>query len=102
MYLIQLLLPFYDNHDQAFPGHLDGELSNTLVARFGGLIAFTRAPATGPWQEDGAHTERDEMVVHEVMAETLGRSWWADYRGKQQARFKQDELEMRAWSIEKR
>ena len=100
MYLIQLLLPLYDNEDQAFPGHLYSEGGDTLVARFDGLTAYTRAPATGLWREDGAHTERDDVVVYEVMAGTLDRRWWADYRATLEARFRQDELVVRAWPIE--
>lgn len=100
MYLIQLLLPLYDNDNQAFPGQLFNEVGETLVARFGGLTAFTRAPATGLWKEGGERTERDDVVVYEVMAETLDRAWWGDYRGRLEARFKQDELVVRAWPIE--
>lgn len=100
MYLIQLLLPLYDNNDQTFPRQLFSEVGEALVARFGGLTAFTRAPATGLWQDDGVHTERDQVVVYEVMAETLDRSWWADYRATLEARFEQDELVVRARPIE--
>lgn len=98
MYLIQLLLMICDNLD----GHLDGDPRDTPVARFGGLTVFTRVPAIGPWQGDGAHTERAEKVVHRAMAETLSRSWWAGYRDKQQARFEQAELIVRIWPIEQR
>lgn len=100
MYLIQLLLPLYGRHDQALPRHLFREVGDALVARFGGLTAFTRAPATGFWQENEVHTERDEVVVYEVMVETLDRSWWADYRSTLAARFEQDELVVRVWPIE--
>ncbi|WP_120993030.1 hypothetical protein HKW98_04740 [Stutzerimonas urumqiensis] len=101
MHLIQLLLPLYDNRDQAFAGRLYREVGEALVARFGGLTAFTRAPATGLWQEDGVHTERDEVVVYEVMAETLDRDWWAAYRARLEQRFGQEELVIRAWPIER-
>lgn len=98
MYLIQLLLMFYDNLD----GHLDGGPRDTLVARFGGLIAVIRVPTTGPSQEDGARTGRDEMVFHRVISETRSRSWRAGYRDKQQARFEQAELTVRTWPVEQR
>jgi hypothetical protein len=42
------------------------------------------------------------MIVHDVMAEALRRSWWTGYRGKQQARFEQAELIVRVWPIEQR
>ena len=100
MYLIQLLLPLYDRHGQAFPRDLFREVSETLVSQFGGLTAFTRAPATGLWQEDGAHTEHDEVVVYEVLVEQLDRSWWVDYRSMLEVRFEQEELVVRAWPIE--
>lgn len=98
MFLIQLLLRFCDNLD----GHLDDGPRDTLVARFGRLIAFIRVPTIGPSQEDGARTGRDEMVAHRAMVDTLSRSWWAGYRDKQQARFEQAELIVRAWPVEQR
>lgn len=101
MYLIQLLLPLYGSHGQAFPGHFFREVGETLVSRFGGLTAYTRAPATGLWQEDGVHTERDEVVVYEVMVAALDRNWWAAYRRMLETRFEQDELVVRAWPFEK-
>jgi hypothetical protein len=101
MYLIQLLLPLYDNANQAFPGDLYREVGETLVGCFDGLTAYSRAPATGLWREDAVHTERDEVVVYEVMAGTLEREWWADYRAELEARFRQDELVIRGWPIER-
>ncbi|WP_181299100.1 hypothetical protein [Pseudomonas sp. Q2-TVG4-2] len=98
MYLIQLLLMFYDNLD----GHLDGGPRDTLAARFGGLTVLTRVPAIGPWQGDGEHTERAEMVIHRAMVDTRSRSWWAGYRDKQQAGFEQAELIVRDWPVEQR
>jgi hypothetical protein len=72
-----------------------------LTERFGGLTAYTRAPAQGLWAEDGGPPARDDIVVHEVMAETLDRAWWAGYRRTLEQRFAQDELVVRAHSVER-
>ena len=52
MYLVQILLPVYDNEGHAFePGdyvHLRSELAD----RFGGVTAYMRAPARGVWKDE--------------------------------------------------
>ena len=96
MYLIQLLLPLYDNAGQALPQPLFSEVRDELVERFGGLTAFNRAPATGLWQADDEQARHDELVVYEVMAQALDRPWWKAYRASLEARFRQQELVVRA------
>jgi hypothetical protein len=100
MHLIQLLLPLYDNAGQPFPRSLYGGVREELVARFGGLTTYSRAPAKGLWKEDGESVQRDDIVVHEVMAEAVDRAWWAAYRGQLEAPFQQEELVVRAQPIE--
>ena len=68
--------------------------------RFGGLTAYTRAPAEGLWKEDEDRTSRDEVVIFEVMAEELDRSWWQQYRRGLEARFRQEQVVVRAQEIE--
>jgi hypothetical protein len=102
MYLIQLLLPVYDNDGAAFPHQRFAEVRKQLTERFGGLTAYARAPAVGLWADgEGERPKRDDIVVHEVMAESLDREWWANYRASLQARFEQDEIVVRAQAMER-
>jgi hypothetical protein len=70
-----------------------------LTERFGGLTAYARAPATGLWEEQPGRTTRDDVVVYEVMADTLDEAWWAGYRKSLEARFRQEEVVVRAHEI---
>ncbi|MCQ4294592.1 hypothetical protein NAU58_03280 [Pseudomonas stutzeri] len=99
MYLIQLLLPLYDNDQQALPKSLFGMVSDELIEHFGGLTTYSRAPASGYWLEDGDNAVHDESVVYEVMVDELDRSWWADYRAELERRFRQEMLVIRAHAL---
>jgi hypothetical protein len=98
-YLVQLLLPLAGAHGKAFPASLFSGVAEELTERFGGLTAYARAPAAGLWEERPGKTTRDDIVVYEVMVETLDASWWAGYRKTLEARFAQDELVIRAQEI---
>jgi hypothetical protein len=100
MHLIQLLLPLHDNAGRDFPHSLYEEVRQELVARFGGLTTYGRAPAKGLWQEDGEGVQKDDIVVYEVMADAVDRAWWAGYRQRLEARFQQEALVVRAQRIE--
>src|SRR5205823_2930353 len=69
IYLVQLLLPLYDNAGRAFPASQYTTVRDELTARFGGLTAYTRAPAQGLWQNEGGAPKRDDIVVYEVMTD---------------------------------
>jgi len=99
MYLIQLLLPLYDNDQHPLPKSLFGMVSNELMERFGGLTTYSRAPASGYWLEGGGNAVHDESVVYEVMVEELDREWWAGYRAELERRFRQKALVVRAHSL---
>ena len=100
MYLVQLLLPLYDNDGHPFPATLYARLRAELTERFGGLTAYSRAPAEGVW-EDGGERERDDIVVYEVMVEQLDRAWWSKLRTELERRFSQEELIVRAHPAER-
>lgn len=102
MHLVQLLLPLYDPAGQAFPQPMFRAVREELLERFGGLTAYTRAPAKGLWKEDDdAPVAKDDIVVYEVMADApLDRGWWSDYRKNLEGRFAQDALVIRAQEIE--
>ena len=99
MHLVQLLVPVYDNAGERFPRGAYDRLAQELTDRFGGLTAYMRAPATGLWQEDDGSTRRDDIVVYEVMVESLDPGWWAHYRRELEARFAQDEMVVRAQEV---
>jgi hypothetical protein len=96
MHLVQILLPLRDNDGEPFDADLFASVRRELTERFGGVTAYTRAPAKGLWKEDGGHVSRDDVVVYEVMVETLDAAWWAEYREKLRTRFAQDEMVVRA------
>jgi len=99
MLLIQLLLPLYDNDNQPLPKALFNDVRHELIERFGGLTAYTRAPANGLWLEDGEHAVRDKLVIYEVMVPKLDHAWWQDYRSSLEARFRQERIMVRAHRV---
>ncbi|HEX2717970.1 MAG TPA: hypothetical protein VHM67_09845 [Gemmatimonadaceae bacterium] len=98
MYLVQILLPLYDNEGAAFPASHFRDVRDTLMARFGGMTAYTRAPAEGLWREEGEGTTRDDIVIYEVMTDALEDEWWRRWRAGLEARFSQDRIVIRAIS----
>ena len=98
MQLIQLLLPLYDNQGQAFDGAMYQQVRDELIAGFGGVTAYTRAPASGMWQQ-GEGAVRDDLIIYEVMTEALDQAWWRNYRVSLEQRFLQESLVIRAHEI---
>jgi len=99
MELIQILLPLRDNEGTAFPQELFAEVLQELSDRFGGSTAFTRSPAEGVWQSEGAK-HLDDIIVVEVMATDLDRNWWMSYRESLETRFRQKEIVVRSQTTE--
>ena len=99
MHLIHILLPLNDNKGKPLPKKLFRTVADELTETFGGLTAHTRAPAQGLWKEGAEGTEKDEIVIYEVMAEGLDEAWWARYRKKLERRFKQEKVVVRAQEI---
>jgi hypothetical protein len=101
MHLVQLLLPLYGHDGDRLPQALFAAVREEMVQRFGGLTAYSRAPASGLWAEgDGERVEHDDIVVYEVMVPRLDRAWWKAYREELTARFRQKELVVRAQTVE--
>ena len=99
MHLIQILLPVRDNEGKPFGPHPFEEVAWTLSKTFGGITAYNRAPAEGRW-ETGGKTQHDDVLVVEVMVETLDRPWWRDFRTGLEATFRQTQIVVRAQTIE--
>lgn len=100
MHLVQVLLPVYDNHGAQFPLELHQAVRDELSELFGGLTAYTRAPAEGVWKENAAQMSRDDILVYEVMTPRLDAQWWAEYRRDLEGRFRQQQVVIRAQSIQ--
>jgi hypothetical protein len=98
VHLIQILLPLYDNDGAALPRALFDRVREELAGHFGGLTAFTRVPAEGHWRDEG-DTKREDIVVFEVMAESLDDAFWSAYRRELERSFRQEEIVIRAQEI---
>jgi hypothetical protein len=99
-YLVQILLPVYDDAGHRFSSERYNAVRAKLTDRFGGLTAYTRAPAEGLW-ESGSTVKRDDIVVVEVMVDTLDRKWWEAYRRELEQLFRQDQIVLRAQTYER-
>ena len=101
MHLVQLLLPLKDQDGKPFPRSQYRKVREVLTERFGGLTAYTRAPAVGLWEAGDDEVAIDDIVVYEVMVPELDRNWWREYRAGLEVAFDQDELVVRAQEIER-
>lgn len=101
MYLVQLLLPLYNNTGEALPGELYVQVRDELVRRHGGVTVYKRAPASGLWQNEAdGQTVKDDLVIYEVMVDTLDEAWWRSYRTSLELSFQQQALLIRAHQIQ--
>ena len=94
--MIEILLPLQRRDGSPQPGTLFSGTRAELVERFGGLTAFTRAPAEGLWEREEGEVEEDAIVVFEVMAEEIDSRWWAEFRARLERSFDQDAIVIRA------
>lgn len=100
MHLIQILLPLYDNEGQPFTQDEFLKVRDELSERFGGITTYMRSPARGLWKETKDTTVHDDIVIYEVMTETMDRTWWKKYRKQLTASFRQALLIVRASEVE--
>ena len=100
MQQIQILLPLYNNHKEPFPTAIFNSIRQELTEKFGGITTFSRAPATGLWKENEEKTVKDEIIIYEVMAETLDQHWWQNYKVTLEKTFRQEEILIRTWQIQ--
>ena len=101
MQLMQLFLPVYDPSGKPFPRRMFDEVRSELAGRFGGCTAYLRSPAVGLWEDDEGDCVRDDVLLFEVMVESLDRPWWLGFRRELEARFAQDEVLLRATAVER-
>jgi hypothetical protein len=98
-FLIQLLLPLYDNDGQSRVAEFP-RIRKELTEQFGGVTTYARAPAEGTWEDPQGRTHRDDIVVVEVMTDAIDREWWRTYSESLANRFAQQEVVARATAFE--
>lgn len=99
MKLVQILLPLSDNDGRRYDDEIFKNLQHTLTERFGGLTAYSRAPAEGLWTSGGTPM-KDDIVVVEVMTEEFDRGWWKTLKTQLEATLRQEEIVIRAQPLE--
>ena len=92
MHLIEIFLPLRDNAGFPFAASNYADIRKTLTEKFGGLTAFSRAPADGT-DKEGGRERHDELIV-EIMTDAPERGWSA-YRKELERRFRQDRILIR-------
>jgi hypothetical protein len=98
-HLVQILLPLRDNEGRNFPDSLFSDIQKMLTDRYGGVTAYARAPAQGVWARDGMKMH-DDIVILEVMTPELDAPWWKSFRQRLEQVMRQEQLVIRAQSID--
>lgn len=83
---IEVFLPLKTRSGAAIGENILEGIVGGLADRFGGVAAFTRSPAEGLWK-DGNSIQKDQIIIIEVMLETVDDLWWRDYRSWLEAQF---------------
>ena len=100
MRLIQILLPLYDKTGRRIPRARFQETAEEFARLYGGVTAYTRAPAEGLWRPRRQRRfERDEIVVFEVMSPKFDIRSWRTKRRELERLFDQDAIVIRAISF---
>lgn len=99
MHVVQFFLPLYDKRGRRFGRAKFDQVLRELTSKFGGVTAFVQSPALGLWKKKSA-TEKDRMVLFEVMVKRFDRRFWRRYRDELATRFAQDEVLVRAFRID--
>ena len=98
MYLIQMLLPVAGRDGSHAAIH--AALRKELTARFGGVTAYSRAPAQGAWKPDEAKEVHDDVVLLEVVTDVLQSEWWRELRHRLERELDQESILVRAMAIQ--
>jgi hypothetical protein len=96
MWLVQILLPAFGKEGRAIARHIFRETALQLARDFGGVTAYTRAPAEGLWRNKGQKLEHDDIVIYEVMAKSVNPRKWALRKKQLATTFRQDEIIVRS------
>jgi hypothetical protein len=96
MYLVQILLPLYENSGRRVPRKVFRAAAKRLAAEFGGVTAYTRAPAEGLWRRTSNKLDRDDIIVFEVMSDRANKAYWRAAQRELRQEFVQDEILVRS------
>lgn len=97
MHLVQMLLPLRDNAGATHPSIIFDSIVDEMTKRFGGVTAYGRAPAQGLWSErTDEKPKRDDLIVFEVMVDSLDAAWWTNYRSELHLLLRQKQTVVRA------
>ena len=99
MVLIQMLLPTKSADKVAFSDDLVRLTRKELVDQFGGVTAYTRAPAAGVWTSPEGNAEEDNVVMVEVLSDRFDTAWWHQYAETLKERFGQETIHIRANTV---
>lgn len=97
-YLVQILVPKETGKGEPVSKEWFNKFFKELTDEFGGATSFIRAPGEGLWRSGGT-TERDSVVVVEVMTAKLAPEFWRSLRERLQRELSQEELIIRAQEI---
>lgn len=97
--LVEILLPTRRNDGTPLGAELFARVETELTERFGGLTAYYQSPASGYWTNEANRTQKDDIVVFEVMISVLEVDWWRDYRRLLEERFEQEVIVIRSTYI---
>ncbi|MBC7913706.1 MAG: hypothetical protein H7Y07_06245 [Pyrinomonadaceae bacterium] len=100
MQQIQIFLPLYNENGEAFSKHYYSSLKEDLTDKFGGITIYTRSPAIGFWKENETKIVKDEIIIYEIMAESVDKDWWQRCRNGLEKLFRQDQIIIRTWKME--
>jgi hypothetical protein len=101
MHVVEIFLPLRRNDGSPQPPALFAQVRRELVDRFGGLTAYSRAPAEGLWEREEGSVDADAIVIFEVMTGALDRAWWAKFRSRLEQLFGQEAIVIRASAVER-
>lgn len=99
MHLVEIYLPKYDAAGSEFPHALYARTRHELLEHFGALTAHSLMPLSGLWTTPEDEILHDDVIVYEVIAERVERSWWSGYRKKLEERFPERALVVRSNEI---
>ncbi len=95
MFLIQVLVPLFDPQGKQFGKSIFNDIREGFLKKFGGVTIYASSIAEGLWKDDLGKVDHDQLIVFEVMTESLNRKWWKNYRQKLEQSLLQDEIVIR-------
>lgn len=101
MQLVQIFLPLYDNNKQLFQESAYNGVRNRLKEQFGGVSFYRNTPVEGLWKDESGKTNYDELIIAEIMIHDLNKEWWKQFKQDLEQVFKQEEILIRSFVVEK-